>query len=123
MLSCASGPSVARVKGNHVVLGLGCDPLESLEFDARPVERAPYGCIAGPALAGWTWSETQHAYTFELQPDEEARRRLQDRIRAGGTLLTVAVPEDEEVAATYFRAGVEPKANRPRPVIESGIEK
>jgi hypothetical protein len=33
---------------------------------------------------------------------------LRDPVKAGGTVLIVAVPEDEEVAATYFGARVEP---------------
>jgi len=32
--------------------------------------------------------------------------------------LIVAVPEDEEVAATYFGAGAEPEGNRPRLSLE-----
>ncbi len=34
------------------------------------------------------------------------------------TILIVAVPEDEEVAATYFGAGAEMEGNRPRLSIE-----
>ena len=39
---------------------------------------------------------------------------LRDQIKAGGTLLIIVVPEDEEVAATHFGAGVQPEENRPR---------
>lgn len=64
--------------------------------------------------------ETGHADTFELVPDEAGRRQLRDRLKAGGTILIVAVPEDENVAATYFGAGGEPEANRPALTIDAG---
>lgn len=44
---------------------------------------------------------------------------LRDRIKAGKTILIVAVPEDEKVAATDFDAGAERDENRPRLVLES----
>jgi hypothetical protein len=53
----------------------------------------------------FTKVEAGHADTFELKPDEAGKRYLRDRVQAGGTILIVAVPEDEEVAATYFGAG------------------
>ena len=62
--------------------------------------------------------ETGHADTFDLKPDEAGQRYLRDRIKSGGTILIVAVPEDEDVAATYFGAGAEMEANRPRLSIE-----
>jgi hypothetical protein len=35
-------------------------------------------------------------------------------LEAGETIPIVAVPDDEEVAATHFGAGAEPEGNRPR---------
>lgn len=57
---------------------------------------------------------TRYAGAFELRPDEAGRHPLLDRLKAGGTILVVVVPEDEEVAATYFGVGVGPEDNRPR---------
>jgi hypothetical protein len=48
------------------------------------------------------------------------RTYLRGQLKAGGTILIVVVPDDEEVAATDFGAGSEPEANRPRLVIERG---
>jgi hypothetical protein len=36
----------------------------------------------------------------------------------GGTILIVAVPEEEQIAATYFGAGAYSEENRPRLSIE-----
>jgi hypothetical protein len=63
--------------------------------------------------------ETGHADTFELKPDDGGKRLLRDRLKAGGTILIVAVPEDEDVAATFFGAAAEVVENRPRLSIES----
>jgi hypothetical protein len=54
---------------------------------------------------------TRHADTFELKPDEPGKRYLRDRIKADGTILIVAVPEDDEVAATDFGAPAQPEEN------------
>ena len=58
--------------------------------------------------------ETGHGDTCELTPDDAGQRYLRDRMKAGGTILIVAVPDDEEIPATYFGAGAEPERNRPR---------
>jgi hypothetical protein len=60
-----------------------------------------------------------HADTFALKPDEAAKRYLRDRIKSGATILIVAVPEDEEVGATYFCVGTETEENRPRLSVDS----
>jgi hypothetical protein len=74
-----------------------------------------------PALGSGTFKKVEmgHADTFELKPDEAGQRYLRDWIKAGDTILIVAVPEDEEVAATLFGAGAEVVENRPRLSIES----
>jgi hypothetical protein len=71
----------------------------------------------------FTKVETGHADTFDLKPDEGGRRYLRDQVKAGGTLLIVAIPEDEEVAATYFGAGTEPEERRPRLVLDGKAAK
>lgn len=40
-----------------------------------------------------------------------------DRLKADGTLLIVAEPKDEGVAATDFGTGAETEGNRPRLII------
>jgi hypothetical protein len=57
---------------------------------------------------------------IKLTLDEAGRGYLKDRLKAGGTILIVVVPDDEDVAATFFGAGSEPEGNRPRLVIEFG---
>ena len=37
--------------------------------------------------------------------------------------MIVAVPEDEEVAATYFGAEAKPEGNRPRLIIDGELAK
>jgi hypothetical protein len=62
--------------------------------------------------------KTGQADTFALTPDQAGRTYLQGQLKAGGTILVVVVPDDQEVGATYFGAGSEPEMNRPRLVIE-----
>ena len=51
----------------------------------------------------FTKVETGHVDTFELKPDEGGKRLLYGiGLKAGGSILIVAVPDEEEVAATYF---------------------
>jgi hypothetical protein len=59
----------------------------------------------------FTKVETGHVDNFELKPKESGRRYLEDRIEAGGTVLVIAVPDEEEVAATSF--GLRGSACRP----------
>jgi hypothetical protein len=59
-----------------------------------------------------------HAEAFELRPDKARKRYPRDRLKVGGPILIVAVPEDEEVAATYFGAASVPEGNRPRLIID-----
>jgi hypothetical protein len=67
--------------------------------------------------------ETGHADTFELKANGGGKRFLRDRIKASGSILIVVVPDDEEVAATYFGAGDEPEANRPSLGIDVALAK
>jgi hypothetical protein len=97
------------------------DPLAGLKFEAGSpggVAKDAFKALHPLGPATFTKAETGHVDTFHLKPDEGGRRYLRDRTKAGGTILIVAVPEDEEVAATYFGAGAEPEANRPRLSLE-----
>jgi hypothetical protein len=43
---------------------------------------------------------------------------VRDQVKAGGTIVIVVVPDDQEVAPTYLGAEGKPEGNRPRLVIE-----
>jgi hypothetical protein len=49
---------------------------------------------------------------FDFEPEETGNRYPRVRIKAGGMIVMVAVPDDEEAAATYFGARVRPEENR-----------
>jgi hypothetical protein len=66
---------------------------------------------------------TGQADTFNLMPDEAGQRYLRGQLKAGGAIWIVVVPDDQDVAATYFGAGSEPVGNRSRLVIEVGAAK
>ena len=86
----------------------GTDPLAGLKFEAGSsggVGKDAFKALHALGSGDFKKVETGHADTFELKPDEAGQRYLRDRIKSGGTILIVAVPEDEEVAATYFREG------------------
>ena len=67
--------------------------------------------------------ETGKVDTFTLTVDETARNELHKLIKSGGTLHIVVAPEDDDVAATYFGAGNETEANRPRIKLGQGGNK
>jgi hypothetical protein len=99
----------------------GTDPFAGLKFEVGSSGGVSKDAFkAEHALGSMTFKKvvTGHADTFELKPDEAGQRYLRDRIKSGGTILIVAVPEDEEVAATHFGAGTETEGNRPRLSIE-----
>jgi hypothetical protein len=97
-------------------LDKGADPLAGLKFEAGSpggVPKEAFRALHPLGSGTFTKVETGHTDTFDLRPDEGRRRYLRDKIKAGGTLLIVAVPEDEEVEATYYGAGVEePSSSR-----------
>ena len=93
---------------------LGSDPLAGLKFEAGSsggVGKDAFRALHPLGSAVFKKVETGHADTFELKPDEAGKPLLRDRLKAGGTILIVAVPDDEEVAATYFGAGAETAEN------------
>jgi hypothetical protein len=104
----------------------GIDSLARLKFDPK----TPGGLgqeafkVVHPLGSGtFTKVKTGQVDTFALKPDEAGRTHLRGQLKAGGTILIVVVPDDEEVAATYLGAGSEPEGNRPRLVIEVGARK
>jgi hypothetical protein len=104
----------------------GTDPLPGLKFDRK----SPNGVgtdafkVLHPLGAGtFAKVETGNTDTFELKPNETGERYLRYRLKGGGTIVIVVVPDGEEVAATYFGVGAEPEGNRPRLSLDSGSVK
>jgi hypothetical protein len=78
----------------------GTDPLAGLKFEAgSPGGVAKDAFKALHPLGSGTFKKVEmgHTDTFELKPDEVGERYLLDRLKSGGTILIVAVPEDDEV--------------------------
>jgi hypothetical protein len=97
------------------------DTLAGLKFEAGSpggVATDVFKALHPLGSGSFRKAETGHEDTFELRADEAGTRHLRDRLKAGGTLMIVAVPEDEEVAATYFGMGAEPEERRPRLVLD-----
>jgi hypothetical protein len=97
------------------------EPLAGLKFEAGSpggVAMKALKALHPPGSGIFVKGETGRANAFELKPDEAGKRYLRDRVKASGTVLIVAVSEDEEVAATYFGAGAEPKGNQPQVIID-----
>jgi hypothetical protein len=90
------------------------DPPSGVRFDANSpngVGKDAYKALHPLRSGTFTKVETGHAETFDLEPDEAGQRYLRNRLKARGTMLIVALPNDEHVSATCFGAGAE--ANRP----------
>jgi hypothetical protein len=101
----------------------GADSLAGLKFDPNSpggIGKDAFKAVHPLGSGTFTKVKTGQADTFALTPDEAGRTYLQGQLKAGGTILIVVVPTDEEVAATYFGAGSEPEGNRPRLVVEGG---
>ncbi len=64
--------------------------------------------------------ETGHADTFVLTLDEAAAGYLRARAAKGKTIRLVLVPDDEDVAATYFGSGADEASRRPRLKVGGG---
>jgi hypothetical protein len=86
----------------------GGDPLPGLKFDSKSpnsVGEDAFKALHPLGSGTFTKVETGHADKFELRPNEAGQRYLRDRTKAGETILIDAVPNDEEIATTYFGAG------------------
>jgi hypothetical protein len=101
------------------------DPLAGQKFEAGSpgvVVKEAFRALHPLDSGSFQKAETGHEDTFELRPDEAGTSYLRERVRAGGTLMIVAVPDDE-VAATYFGVRAEPEDRRPRLAIGGGPAK
>jgi hypothetical protein len=98
----------------------GTDSLAELKFDpgsSNGVRKDAFKAIHRLGSGTFTTVKTGQVDSFKLTPDEAGRGYLKDRLKAGGPILIVVVPDDEDVAATYFGAGSQPETNRPQLVI------
>jgi hypothetical protein len=101
----------------------GSDSLSGLKFDPTSpngLAKDAFKAIHPLGSGTFTKVKTGQADKFDLTPDEAGQRYLRGQLKAGSTIWIVVVPDDSEVAATYFGAGSEPMANRPRLSIELG---
>src|SRR5262249_51192685 len=83
------------------------DPLAGQKFEAGSpgvVVKEAFRALHPLGSGSFRKAETGHEDTFELRPDEAGTSCLRERVKAGGTLMIVAVPDDE-VAVTYFGGG------------------
>jgi hypothetical protein len=97
--------------------------LATGEFDAGALKFDPVGTDGLAAEIGsrqplgsgeFKKGKTGKADTFALALDDEARKVLSDRIAQGKEVFVLVVPDDDDVAATYFGAGQEDAMKRPR---------
>jgi hypothetical protein len=101
----------------------GTDTMAELKFDSKSpggLGKDAFKAVHPLGSGTFTKVKTGQVDSFTLTPDQAGRTYLRDQVKAGGTILIVVVPDDEEVAATYFGAGSEPEGNRPRLSIEPG---
>jgi hypothetical protein len=102
------------------------DALTGLKFDPMSPDglgKDAFKAVHPLGFGTFAKVRTGQADTFALTLEQAGRAYLRGQLKAGGTILIVLVPDDEEVAATYFGAGSEPEANRPQLVIESGTRR
>jgi hypothetical protein len=93
------------------------DFLEKLMFDATSafgVARNAFRALHPLGAGIFKKAETGRVDTFNFTLGDSARKYVADQFNAGGAILVVVAPDDEQVAATYFGAGNETEANRPR---------
>src|SRR5206468_1326137 len=106
-----SGPACGKRKA----VDQGTDPLADLKFDAKSPDgpgKDAFKAVHALGARTFTKVKTGQVNEFKLAPDEAGRGYLRGQLKASGPIVIVVVPDDEEVAATYFGAGSEPEANR-----------
>ena len=99
------------------------DTLADLKFDPRSPDglgKEAFKAVHPLGSGTFPKVKTGQVDTFALTPVQGGRTYLRGQLKAGGTILIVLVPDDEEVAATYFGAGSEPEGDRPRLVVNGG---
>ena len=83
----------------------GSDSLTGLKFDPNSPDglgKGAFQAVHGLGSGTFTQVRTGQADTFNLTPDEAGQRYLRGRLKAGGAIWIVVVPDDEDVPATDF---------------------
>ena len=91
--------------------------LEKLKYDptaADGLAKDAFKSLQALGVGEFKKVETGKSDTFVLSLDDMARDELRSLLKSGGSLHIVVAPADDDVAATYFGAGNETEANRPR---------
>jgi hypothetical protein len=91
--------------------------LEKLKYDpaaADGLAKDAFKSLQALGVGEFKKVETGKSDTFVLSLDDMARDELRSLLKTGGSLHIVVAPADDDVAATYFGAGNETEANRPR---------
>ena len=88
--------------------GLKFDPSTTDGLGGQAPSKRPLGSGAFKKAA------TGKADTFSLTLDDEAASFVKERAAKGQTIAILVVPDDDTVAATYFGAGADDPARKPR---------
>jgi hypothetical protein len=96
------------------------DQAPALKFDVNNAGGLAWQLVPLIALGNGAFKkvDTGHieSFTFALSPEAEAF--LRSRLESGEKVRLVIAADDDDVAATYFGAGAETEANRPRLSLE-----
>jgi hypothetical protein len=100
--------------------GLGPD-ASPLKFDPASADGLVNQLKPRWSLGSGTFTKdaTGHVDTFPLTLDAEAESALREQWNRGGVLRLIVVPDNEDVAATYFGAGNATPSNRPKLTIDA----
>ena len=88
--------------------GLKFDPSSTDGLGGQAPSKRPLGS------GSFKKAETGKADIFALTLDDEARAFLKERAAKGGTIAVLVVPDNDTVAATYFGAGADEAARKPK---------
>ena len=121
--------SVARfTRDGKIKFYLAAESAAGLEATARRLKFDPkqpggvgdqMGKLVPLGAADFAKGGSGDADVYPLPLDDAARKVVEDRLRAGGTIRVVIVPEDLHVAATFFGVGAREAENRPKLTIET----
>jgi hypothetical protein len=115
-------------KAGAIRVYLATDTTTGLDRDRSPLKfdtKTPGGVgdqlktLLPLGAAAFVKRKTGEVDAIILNPEGESETYLRGQLNGGGTLRLVIVPADDDVAATYFGAGCEPVANRPKLGIEA----
>jgi hypothetical protein len=93
----------------------------ALKFDAATADGLAGQLKPRYPLGSGTFRKIKagESIAYALTPSEEAEKVLRERINAGGRLRLLIVPDDDDVAATFFGAGARDATSRPKLAIDA----